>query len=62
MGRTARGMVLRKEDDMKNCGHEGCKCQVAEEQDFCGDFCRQHVSEGPTGEPCGCGHPECQAA
>jgi hypothetical protein len=47
---------------MKNCAHEGCRCQVAEDQEFCGDFCRDHVAGGPTGQPCGCGHPDCQAA
>jgi hypothetical protein len=45
-----------------NCEHEGCGCQVEAGQSFCSDFCRDHVSSGPTGEPCGCGHPECQAA
>lgn len=47
---------------MKNCAHEGCRCQVPEGQEFCGDFCRDHVAGGPTGEACGCGHPDCQAA
>jgi hypothetical protein len=47
---------------LKNCGHEGCKCQVADDQEFCSDHCREHVASGPTGEPCGCGHAECTAA
>ena len=41
------------------CKHEGCGCLTNEE--FCSDHCREHVSSGPTGEPCGCGHPECQS-
>jgi len=44
-----------------NCAHEGCGCQV-QQGEFCSDHCREHVVSGPTGEPCGCGHPECQAA
>jgi hypothetical protein len=47
---------------MKNCAHEGCRCQVAEDQEFCGDFRRDHVAGGPTGKACGCGHADCQAA
>lgn len=46
---------------MQNCAHEGCGCQVSEGE-YCSDFCREHVASGPTGESCGCGHPECQAA
>lgn len=45
-----------------SCGHEGCGCTVDEGQEFCSEHCREHTSEGPTGQPCACGHPECQAA
>lgn len=44
----------------KECGHEGCTCLVGEGDEFCSDHCREHVASGPTGEPCGCGHPECE--
>ena len=46
---------------MANCGHEGCGCSVDQVQ-FCSEHCREHTAEGPTGQPCACGHPECQAA
>jgi hypothetical protein len=45
---------------MEMCAHEGCGCQ-AEAGQYCSDFCKEHVASGPTGEPCGCGHPACQA-
>ena len=41
------------------CAHEGCGCLTNEE--YCSEFCSQHVASGPTGEDCGCGHPECRA-
>jgi hypothetical protein len=45
-----------------NCRHEGCGCQVAEGQEFCSDYCRDHAGEPGHGQhTCGCGHPECQA-
>lgn len=47
---------------MQNCAHEGCRCQVEQGEEYCGDFCREHTASGPTGEPCGCGHAACQAA
>jgi hypothetical protein len=46
---------------MQECAHEGCGC-LAEAGEYCSDHCREHVASGPTGEPCGCGHPECQAS
>jgi hypothetical protein len=42
------------------CGHEGCTCLVDAGAEYCSDHCREHVASGPTGEPCGCGHPACQ--
>ena len=44
------------------CGHEGCGCADTSVEGFCSEHCRDHSASGPTGEPCGCGHPECQAA
>ena len=41
------------------CQHEGCTCQVAEGEQFCGDVCRQHGSGSHGEHACDCGHPEC---
>jgi hypothetical protein len=45
-----------------NCEHAGCKCQVAEGQKFCSDYCRGHAGEGHEAHACDCGHPACAAA
>lgn len=42
-----------------NCQHAGCKCQVDEGQQFCGDYCRQHSTEEHEEHACECGHPAC---
>ena len=42
-----------------NCGHEGCKCQVAEGEQFCGDYCRDHATETHEAHTCECGHAAC---
>ncbi|MGZ8636582.1 MAG: metallothionein [Actinomycetota bacterium] len=45
------------------CGHEGCTCEVAQDQEFCSDHCREHVGEPAHGtHGCGCGHPGCGGA
>ncbi|HEU4526777.1 MAG TPA: hypothetical protein VFT80_02475 [Actinomycetota bacterium] len=43
------------------CTHMGCRCDVAEGQEFCGDYCREHAAETEhAAHECECGHPACQ--
>jgi hypothetical protein len=42
-----------------NCQHAGCRCQVEQGQQYCGDYCRQHATEGHEEHACECGHPDC---
>jgi hypothetical protein len=46
-----------------NCGHDGCRCQVADDERFCSDHCREHAGDAAHagGHACECGHPACQA-
>ena len=43
-----------------NCGHTGCRWQVAEGEAFCSDYCRDHsAGAGHEQHSCACGHPAC---
>ena len=57
-----RPSIWRKDVDME-CNHVGCRCEVREGQDYCGDFCQQELSTGmefPL-HTCRCGHEPCGA-
>ena len=46
-----------------NCQHMGCRCQAAEGQEFCGDYCREHAADAAHEEHrCECGHDACTMA
>ena len=48
---------------MTECNHVGCKCEVREGQDYCGDFCQKEPQTGmefPL-HTCRCGHKPCGA-
>jgi YihY family inner membrane protein len=54
--------VPREEGRSMRCGHEGCMCDVAMDQAYCSDHCRDHAaSGGHDGHVCECGHAACQA-
>ncbi len=47
------------------CGHEGCRCEVESEQQYCSEHCRKADQNPDPADPriqggaCGCGHSEC---
>ena len=41
-----------------DCGHEGCRCRVAEGEEYCSEHCREHAGTGDHAR-CACGHPVC---
>lgn len=45
----------------ETCAMKGCNCPVAEGEQYCSDYCKEHeAGTGPgDGEGCGCGHPGC---
>lgn len=48
-------------EEQNTCRMEGCNCTVAEGQDYCSDFCRDHEKDSTgTDRNCGCGHPGCR--
>jgi hypothetical protein len=47
------------------CGHETCRCEITDDEDFCSDHCRDQAATagGITdhdSHTCECGHPACQ--
>lgn len=44
-------------ETMKECAHEGCHCQVAEDQTYCSEACAQDEAAGTT--ECHCDHGGC---
>jgi hypothetical protein len=42
-----------------NCAHEGCRCTVSAQGEFCGDYCRDSMEAQHVGHACECGHPDC---
>jgi hypothetical protein len=49
---------------LKKCGHAGCTCTVAPDEQYCSDYCATaaHAGKQATGTDCQCGHPECAAS
>lgn len=45
------------QEETNACPHTNCKCQVANEGEFCSEYCLEarHVTE----IGCGCEHPTC---
>jgi len=45
----------------RKCARDGCMCQVAEGQTFCGPHCASSAGEtNPSEQACGCGHDACK--
>ncbi len=43
----------------KKCGHEQCKCMVADNEKYCSDYCHDAQSERETELQCDCKHAPC---
>ena len=40
------------------CAHEGCFCEVPENEEYCSEHCSKAAAEGQD-EACACGHEAC---
>ncbi|HJU07408.1 MAG TPA: hypothetical protein VJ727_02900 [Rhodanobacteraceae bacterium] len=49
----------------QRCGHEGCRCEVGADKQYCSEHCRKADQNPDPADPriqggaCGCGHSEC---
>ena len=57
--RTNQGS--KKLTSLRKCAHPDCTCTVAEEEEYCSDYCMENMRADSTidEEGCGCGHAEC---
>lgn len=44
-------------EQLRKCAHEPCICQVAPEDEYCGDRCRENARTGR--DTCTCDHVDC---
>jgi hypothetical protein len=43
----------------KKCGHEMCRCTVAENERYCSDYCKDATEVKEVEIQCDCKHPAC---
>jgi hypothetical protein len=45
------------------CGHEGCRCEIDDGEDYCSNHCQEHSDDlDHSTHRCECGHAACEDA
>lgn len=42
------------------CSHDACVCRVADDQEYCSQYCEDAGDQDLTEIKCDCGHPGCE--